>query len=142
MDREYFGIFMDKSKEGVFKQDCRVVLENDKISLYFLGKYDVKFREFRAESIFSFENERLIRISKRVNLSLEVLTTLIGTFLLVFNWFIGLAVIGLSFLSVLRKPSKSYILLCKPVAHKSAVLRLLKVSGIKSYSQKVGFNAA
>ena len=63
MEKEYLGIFADKSKYGVFKHACRIVLEEERISLYFTGKNGVKFREFKAESISSFENEKLIRIN-------------------------------------------------------------------------------
>ena len=142
MDKEYLGIFMDKSKNGIFRKDCRVFLGENSISLYFTGKNGVKFREFKADSIFSFEDEKLIRINKPVNLSLEILTSFLGTLLLPLNCFVGLMVIGLSFLSVLRKSSKSYILLCKPFGQKVAGLRLLKICGIKSNSPKSVFKAA
>jgi len=138
MDREYFGVFINK----FLKQDCRVVLDNDTISLYLSGKNGVKFREFKAESIFSFEDERLIKINKPVNLSLEVLLSFFGSLLLPFNFFLGLTIIGLSFLSALRKPSKSYVLLCKPISKQKAQLRLLKISGIKSKPKKTIFKAA
>ena len=142
MDKEYLGIFTDRSKEGILRKNCRIVLEEDRIMLYFLGKNGVKFREFKADSIFSFEDEKLITIDKPVNLSLEVLCTLLGTLLLPVNWIVGLMVIGLSFMSTLKKPTKSYILLCKPIAQKRAELRLLKICGIKSKTQKSIFKAA
>ena len=133
MEKEYFGKFMAKDENRVFKTDCRVVLNDNKISLYYEGKNGVKFREYKAETIFSFEEEKLIKISENKNLFNETLLSFFGAIALVSNFWLGAAVIAFSFCRVILKSKKSYILLLNPI--RKPVLQLIKCRGIKQNSQ-------
>jgi len=132
MEKEYFGKFMTENR--VIKTDCRVILNEDKISLYFEGKNGAKFREYKADTIFSFEEEKLIKVSENKSLLNETLLSFFGAIALASNFWLGAGVIAFSFFRAVLKSKKSYILLLNPV--RKPVLQLIKGQGINKQIKK------
>ena len=73
MEKEFVGKFMVKDTNRIYKSDCRVVLNEDKIFLNYQTKNGVKSKEYKADCIFSFEDEKLIKITERKNTLLEII---------------------------------------------------------------------
>ena len=140
MEKEYNGIFMTKEGKNTFKSDCKVILNEGNISLYYTNKNEKKFKEFKAESIFSFEEEKLIKISESKNTVIEIIWAFCGALILFSSITLGLSLIALSFIRAIKKEKKSYILLLNPI--KKPVLTLLKTRGIRTAQRQENRKAA
>lgn len=134
MEKEYVGKFMAKDEGRTYKTDCKVILKEDKITMYYRTQKGIKSREYKADCIFSFEEERLIKISETKNAFPEVLLSFFGAIALVSNFWFGAGVIAFSFFKAILKNKKSYILLLNPV--QKPILRLIRCNQTVSQIQR------
>ncbi len=134
MEKEFVGKFMVKDTNRIYKSDCRVVLNEDKIFLNYQTKNGVKSKEYKADCIFSFEDEKLIKITERKNTLLEIILSFFGAIALISNFWFGALVISYAFIKAVLKSRKSYILLINPI--QKPILRLVKCSKINKESQR------
>lgn len=134
MEKEFFGKFVAKNADRIYKTDCKIVLKEDKIVLNYQSKNGVKSKEYKADCIFSYEDERLIKISERKNTLPEILLSFFGAIALISNVWFGVSVIACAFLRAISKSRKSYILLLNPV--QKPMLRLIKCTKSVKESQR------
>lgn len=128
MEKEYVGKVMAKNCGKTLKADCKVLIKEDKITMYYKTQKGVKSKDYKADCIFSFEDERLIKISENANTLPEVLLSFFGALALISNFWFGVLVIAFSFIKAILKNKRTYILLLNPV--QKPVLRLIRCLGV------------